>query len=123
MKRQNPSSEELSALLDEMLEPALPEAEVGLVEQALEADAETFDKVAERAFRVAFIEGLRNMPKPKSVKEVATMYDLFRKSSGRDKEKAKDAGNQGFVPTMRVVNRRMIEVVEVERDPLEGFEV
>jgi len=115
-KRNVPDANELAELLDEMMEPVLPPSEVELIEQALDLSPEEFQKVTGRAYRVALIEGLKTMPRPKNIKEVAAMHKLFREAEGLDKHKDQGVVPQGFVPNMRTVSRRTIEVAPATID-------
>ena len=65
----------------------------------------------------AIAEGVRDVPAPRSIKELATWFDLWRKAAGLD-AKAGTPGSSPLVNPLRTVSRRSgagvtVEAVEV----------
>jgi len=63
--------------------------------------------------QAAIAEGVRDVPAPRSIKELATWFDLWRKAAGLD-AKAGPQGNAPLVNPLRTVSRRAGAVVDVE---------
>lgn len=61
--------------------------------------------------QAAIAEGIRDVPSPRSIKELSTWFDLWRKSSGLD-AKASAPGNVPLVNPLRTVSRRAGPVVD-----------
>jgi len=84
---------------------------VDLEQTLAAATPEQFQQLLAMAFRKIMVKGLRDIPAPKSIKELQAVYDMFRKAEGIE---AKDRGGSGvgsgFLP--RVVGRK--RVVDVE---------
>lgn len=68
--------------------------------------------------QAAIAEGLPEIPAPRSIKELATWFDLWRKAAGLDL-KEKTAGITPLVNPMRTVSRRAGGMT-VEVDPVPG---
>ncbi len=68
--------------------------------------------------QAAIAEGLPEIPAPRSIKELATWFDLWRKAAGLD-IKEKSAGITPLVNPMRTVSRRAGSQV-IEAEPLPG---
>ncbi len=68
--------------------------------------------------QAAIAEGLPEIPAPRSIKELATWFDLWRKAAGLD-IKEKSAGITPLVNPMRTVSRRAGSQV-IDAEPLPG---
>lgn len=104
------------------LSPALRPTELTELERIVDAATpEQFQQEFSKMVRKLMVRGLREMPVPRSLKELQVLYDMFRKSTGieaRDKNGG-GAVASGFLP--RVVGRRALVVAEtVEEVPTEG---
>jgi len=113
-KRGLPDTKSNRGLPDSLLDfsPALQSKDLVDLEQTLAAATpEQFQQLLAMAFRKIMVKGLRDIPAPKSIKELQAVYDMFRKAEGIE---AKDRGGSGvgsgFLP--RVVGRK--RVVDVE---------
>jgi hypothetical protein len=109
-----PDTKSKRGLPDSLLDfsPALQSKDLVDLEQTLAAATpEQFQQLLAMAFRKIMVKGLRDIPAPKSIKELQAVYDMFRKAEGIE---AKDRGGSGvgsgFLP--RVVGRK--RVVDVE---------
>lgn len=109
-----PDTKSNRGLPDSLLDfsPALQSKDLVDLEQTLAAATpEQFQQLLAMAFRKIMVKGLRDIPAPKSIKELQAVYDMFRKAEGIE---AKDRGGSGvgsgFLP--RVVGRK--RVVDVE---------
>lgn len=72
--------------------------------------------------QAAIAEGVRDVPAPRSIKELATWFDLWRKAAGLD-AKAGAPGNAPLVNPLRTVSRRSggaVVEAEVSVAPLLG---
>ncbi len=72
--------------------------------------------------QAAIAEGIKDVPAPRSVKELATWFDLWRKAAGLD-AKTGPQGNAPLVNPLRTVSRRSGGAVvdaEVSVAPLPG---
>ena len=68
--------------------------------------------------QAAIAEGLPEIPAPRSIKELSTWFDLWRKATGLD-IKEKSAGITPLVNPMRTVSRRAGSQV-IDAEPLPG---
>lgn len=93
------------------------------MESAAHASPEDMQNAFTRVAQAALAAGVRDVPPPRNVKELATWFDLFRKASGLD---AKDKGSRdaSLVAPLRTLSRRSVsEVVEaIEVPELTGLE-
>ena len=87
-------------------EPAMREGELCELERIIEcASPEQFQQEISKVFRKMMVRGLREIPPPKSIKELQAIYDMFRKAEGIERaDKGGGAVVGGFLP--RVVGRR-----------------
>lgn len=77
-----------------------------------------FQKAFAGVAQAAIAEGLPEIPAPRSIKELATWFDLWRKAAGLD-IKEKSIGVSPLVNPMRTVSRRAGSAV-VDIDPSPG---
>ncbi len=99
-----------------------PESPISRFHLALQSLVESPPADFQAAFagvaQAAIAEGLPEIPAPRSIKELATWFDLWRKAAGLD-IKEKSAGVTPLVNPMRTVSRRAGGVV-VDVDPVPG---
>lgn len=99
-----------------------PESPISRFHLALQSLVESPPADFQAAFagvaQAAIAEGLPEIPAPRSIKELATWFDLWRKAAGLD-IKEKSAGITPLVNPMRTVSRRAGGVV-IEAEPLPG---
>ena len=126
-----PLPDDLAAMIDDMMPvPVLTDQDVDPLQLLIDAPAEEFQKAMSPSFRKILISGLRNVPAPRNLKELASVYAMFQKLEGLDKKDEKNAMPQGFVVPLRHVQRRIgnfpeppVEaptLLELEADLAEG---
>ncbi len=99
-----------------------PESPISRFHAALislvESPPADFQQAIAGVAQAAIAEGLPEIPAPRSIKELATWFDLWRKAAGLD-IKEKSAGITPLVNPMRTVSRRAGGAV-VDVDPVPG---
>lgn len=100
----------LAAAMGEDLSPAMKEGELCELERIIDiASPEVFQQELSKVLRKMMVRGLREIPPPKSIKELQAIYDMFRKAEGIERaDKQGGAVVGGFLP--RVVGRRSLGV-------------
>lgn len=92
--------------------PALRESEINELEALVDvASPEQFQQGLSRLLRKMMARGLKDIPTPKSIKELEVLFNMFRKAEGIERaDKAGGPVGGGFLP--RVVGRRSLAVKE-----------
>ena len=100
------------------MSPALSPTEFNQLQTlAKECTPEQFQTALANVLQKMIVTGLKDMPAPKSIKELESLVRLFRQTSGLEaKDKAGGGPSGGFLP--RVVTRRSV-ATEVEVIPPE----
>lgn len=113
--------------MGEDLSPAMNPGELTEIERIIEsASPEQFQAELSKVLRKMMVRGLREIPPPKSIKELQAIYDMFRKAEGIERaDKQGGAVVGGFLP--RVVGRRSLGnkesvVVEYPAEKVETVE-
>lgn len=88
--------------------PAVKESDLTeLVRISETATPEQFQQALAVVFRKMMVQGLREIPPPRSIKELQAIYDMFRKAEGIEaRDRGGGAPSGGFLP--RVVGRRSL---------------
>lgn len=104
------------------MSPALTPTEFKQLQTlAKECTPEQFQTALSNVLQKMIVTGLKDMPAPKSIKELESLVRLFRQTSGLEaKDKAGGGPSGGFLP--RVVTRRSV-ATEVEVIPNTEAEV
>ena len=101
------------------MSPALSPTEFSQLQTiARDATAEQFQAALAAVLQKMIVTGLKDMPAPKSIKELESLIRLFRQTSGLEaKDKAGGGPSGGFLP--RVVTRRSVgtPVLEITDEP------
>ena len=95
--------------------PALSPEELAEVKQVLvTATPEQFQQALAGVLRKMLVTGLKDIPAPKSIKEMEVVFNMVRKAEGIEaRERGHGMPASGFLP--RVVGRKAIpNIVEVE---------
>ena len=109
--------------LTELPMPTLTASQLAALGEAKSLPPEEFQKALVPALQVIAVEGLAQVPTPKSWKEVATVLTLHSKLAGLDRDKGL-GGPVGLVGIMRPAGRRMVmDAVEVDPEGEASFEV
>lgn len=107
-RRRNYPSEQLTERnQDEMdFSPALVPAEITDIEKMIEtATPEQFQQLLSLLFRKMMVRGLKDIPPPKSIKEMQVLYTMFRQAEGIEaRDRGGGAPPAGFLP--RMVSRK-----------------
>ena len=105
------------------MSPALSPTEFSQLQTiARDATAEQFQAALAAILQKMIVTGLKDMPAPKSIKELESLIRLFRQTSGLEaKDKAGGGPSGGFLP--RVVTRRSVgtPVLEITDEPPEDI--
>lgn len=105
-----PSPTDIRDLLDEMAPvPALSDSDLDPIEALVDAPADQFQKALSPAFRKLVVEGLRNIPAPKTLKDLTSLYSIFEKIEGLNKKDDKTI-HIGLVTPLRNVTRKPVEI-------------
>jgi hypothetical protein len=90
------------------MSPALTPTEFAELQTiAKDSTAEQFQAALSQVLQKMIVTGLKDMPAPKSIKELESLIRLFRQTSGLEaKDKAGGGPSGGFLP--RVVTRRNV---------------
>ena len=90
------------------MSPALTSTEFAELQTiAKDSTAEQFQAALSQVLQKMIVTGLKDMPAPKSIKELESLIRLFRQTSGLEaKDKAGGGPSGGFLP--RVVTRRNV---------------
>lgn len=106
---------------------ALPQDLRGALTAAANAEPGELQQAFGRVAQVIVSRGITSIPLPRTVQELKTWFEIFRKAHGLDQPAAKDAGQAGLLGSMRTVSRRTVPVAEsrppVEPDPDEGIDM
>ena len=99
------------------MSPALSTTEFSQLQTiARDATAEQFQAALAAVLQKMIVTGLKDMPAPKSIKELESLIRLFRQTSGLEaKDKAGGGPSGGFLP--RVVTRRSVGTPVLEIPP------
>ena len=100
------------------MSPALSPTEFSQLQTlAKECTPEQFQTALSNVLQKMIVVGLKDMPAPKSIKELESLVRLFRQTSGLEaKDKAGGGPSGGFLP--RVVTRRAVTpAIEVGEEP------
>lgn len=102
----------MSEALGATQDPAMLPAELADIERIVDsATPEQFQAELARVLRKMMARGLREIPPPRSIKELQALYDMFRKAEGIERaDKAGGPISSGFLP--RVVGRRNLGVTK-----------
>ena len=86
--------------------PALVESEITDIEKMIEtATPEQFQQLLSLLFRKMMVRGLKDIPPPKSIKEMQVLYTMFRQAEGIEaRDRGGGAPPAGFLP--RTVSRK-----------------
>jgi hypothetical protein len=107
-RKRLPLADDVQAMIDDLMPvPALTDDDVDPLQLLLDAPAEEFQKALSAPLRKLVIAGLRNMPAPKSYKELASAMGMFEKAEGLNKPADKNTMPQGLVIPLRHVQRRI----------------
>ena len=107
-RKRIPLADDVQAMIDDLMPvPVLTDAEVDPLQLLLDAPAEEFQKALSAPVRRILIEGLRNVPAPKNLKELASVYAMFEKLEGLNKPADKNTMPIGMVVPLRHVHRRI----------------
>jgi hypothetical protein len=98
---------------------ALTEKELVEIKQVLvTASPEQFQQVLAGILRKILVTGLRDIPAPKSIKEMEVVFNMVRKAEGIEaRERGHGMPPSGFLP--RVVGRKAMPSFEAEVLPTE----
>lgn len=106
--------------MDELLLPAVPalsNADLAPLREAVDLPAADFEKAVAPVLRKMLVKGLANVPEPVTIKELTAVAKLQRAYDGLDK-KDSGGGPVGLVSFMRPVGQRRVggggAVVELE---------
>ncbi len=99
-------------LLD--MSPALRKDELSDLEaEMLNATPEQFQQMLGKMYRIMLVRGLKDVPRPKSIKEIQALNDMIRRSEGVEaRERGGGTPAGGFLP--RVVGRKKVLAEPVE---------
>lgn len=107
-RKRIPLADDVQAMLEDLMPvPALTDEDVDPLQLLIDAPAEEFQKALSPPLRKLVIAGLRNMPAPKSYKELASAMAMFEKAEGLNKPAEKNTMPQGFVVPLRSVRRNI----------------
>ena len=107
-RKRIPLADDVQAMIDDLMPvPVLTDEEVDPLQLLLDAPAEEFQKALSAPVRRILIEGLRNVPVPKNLKELASVYAMFEKLEGLNKPADKNTMPIGMVVPLRHVQRRI----------------
>ena len=107
-RKRIPLADDVQAMIDDLMPvPVLTDEEVDPLQLLLDAPAEEFQKALSAPVRRILIEGLRNVPVPKNLKELASVYAMFEKLEGLNKPADKNTMPIGMVVPLRHVHRRI----------------
>lgn len=103
------------------MSPALKPFELADIESIIEgATPEQFQQALALLMRKMMVRGLKDIPPPKSIKELQVLYDMFRKAEGIEaRDRGGGAPAAGFLP--RMVSRKPMGVIEVTEEPSVGI--
>lgn len=115
--RNFPSQAATEGVID--LTPALTEADMAEIKQVLAtATPEQFQQCLAGVLRKMLVTGLKDIPAPKSIKEMEVVFNMVRKAEGIEaRERGHGVPPAGFLP--RVVGRKAIPTFEAEVLPTE----
>jgi hypothetical protein len=101
-------------LLD--MSPALRKDELSELEaEMINATPEQFQQMLGKMYRIMLVRGLKDVPRPKSIKEIQALNDMIRRSEGVEaRERGGGTPAGGFLP--RVVGRKKVMVVDMETE-------
>jgi len=101
-------------LLD--MSPALRKDELSDLEaEMLNATPEQFQQMLGKMYRIMLVRGLKDVPRPKSIKEIQALNDMIRRSEGVEaRERGGGTPAGGFLP--RVVGRKKVLVVDTDTE-------
>jgi hypothetical protein len=99
-----------------LIDPAMEGSELAELDRIIEsASPEQFQQALSLVFRKLMARGLREIPAPKTIKELQAVYDMFRKAEGIEaRDKGGGAPATGFLP--RVVTRKL----KADPEPMEA---
>lgn len=107
-RKKLPLPDDVQAMLDDLMPvPALTDEDVDPLQLLIDAPAEEFQKAMSPALRKLLITGLRNVPSPKNLKELASVYAMYEKIEGLNKPADKNTMPMGMVIPLRAVQRRI----------------
>jgi hypothetical protein len=107
-RKKLPLPDDVQAMLDDLMPvPALTDEDVDPLQLLIDAPAEEFQKAMSPALRKILIDGLRNVPAPKNLKELASVYAMYEKIEGLNKPSDKATMPMGMVIPLRAVQRRI----------------
>jgi hypothetical protein len=107
-RKKLPLPDDVQDMLDELMPvPALTDEDVDPLQLLIDAPAEEFQRAMSPALRKLMITGLRNVPAPKNLKELASVYAMYEKIEGLNKPADKAAAPMGMVIPLRAVQRRI----------------
>ena len=109
-------------LTEDLLAPALPDAEIAQLARLIDSSPEDFQKGMAALFKRLAVEGFRTIQAPRNYKELSTVVDLWRKLEGLDKADKGGGIPVGLVGVMRSVQRRAVTLEAVHSDPEPEFE-
>jgi|688.fasta_scaffold143019_4 hypothetical protein len=106
-RRNHPSEQLAERPLDDMdFSPALVPNEIVDIEKMVEtATPEQFQQLLALLLRKMMVRGLRDIPPPKSIKEMQVLFTMFRQAEGIEaRDRGGGAPPAGFLP--RMVSRK-----------------
>ena len=107
-RKRIPLADDVQAMIDDLMPvPALTDDDIDPLQLLLDAPAEEFQKAMSAPLRKLVIAGLRNMPAPKSCKELASAMGMFEKAEGLNNPADKNTMPIGMVVPLRHVQRRI----------------
>lgn len=106
----NPQSEDNCNLV------ALPQDLREALTAAANADPAEIQLAFGRVAQVIVSRGITSIQMPRTVAELKTWFEIFRKAHGLDQPAAKDAGAGGLLGPLRTVSRRVVPVEAVESE-------
>lgn len=107
-RKRIPLADDVQAMIEDLMPvPALTDDDVDPLQLLIDAPAEEFQKALSPPLRKLVIAGLRNMPAPKSYKELASAMAMFERAEGLNKPAEKNMLPVGMVVPLRHVQRRI----------------
>lgn len=108
---ENPQSDDNCNLI------ALPQDLRDALTAAANADPAEIQQAFGRVAQVIVSRGITTIQMPRTVAELKTWFEIFRKAHGLDQPAPKDAGAGGLLGPLRTVSRRVVPVEAVESGP------
>lgn len=99
---------------------ALPQDLRDALTVAANADPAEIQQAFGRVAQVIVSRGITSIQMPRTVAELKTWFEIFRKAHGLDQPAAKDAGAGGLLGPLRTVSRRVVPVEAVESEVRES---